>query len=148
MRAMAKTTRAAAALAFVLIATSSTVLSAQTDLTGAWVMTLEFPQGQVAGEAHFKQTGDKISVEVVTPSSKLDFSGTLVSNKIAADYSSPLKGSALEMKLMGVVDGERLSGTIDLGGGLQVKWTAVRKPATGAPTPHEAGDATGSPPSK
>jgi hypothetical protein len=130
---MNKNKRVAAALAFVLIAISSTAVAAQTDITGAWLFTLEFPQGKTTVEANIKQTDDKFAGEVATPAGNLQFDGTLVKNEISAVYSLPLHGNVLEIRMVGVVDADTLSGTIEFGAGQQLKWTAVRKPLTSVP---------------
>ena len=162
---MKKANRAAVALAFVLAMVSSIAVAAKTDITGAWVVTLELPQSKPTIEANIKQSDDKLAAEVVTPAGTLDFSGTLVNDKITAVYALQVQGNVLEIRMNGVVNADTLSGTIEFGSGQQaVKWTAVRKPVTSAPEtgeatpavpaedtvpkPNETGDAPVSPPAK
>ena len=161
---MKKANRAAVALAFVLAMVSSIAVAAKTDITGAWVVTLELPQSKPTIEANIKQSDDKLAAEVVTPAGTLDFSGTLVNDKITAVYALQVQGNVLEIRMNGVVDADTLSGTIEFGSGQAVKWTAVRKPVTNAsetgdatpavpaedtvPKPNETGDAPVSPPAK
>lgn len=136
---MKKANRAAVALAFVLAVTSVTALGAKTDLTGAWIVTLDLISNKPTIEANLKQSDDKLAAEVVTPAGTLDFNGTVVNDKISAVYSLQVQGNTLEIRMNGVVDADTMSGTIEFGSGQAVKWTAVRKPATSAP---EAGEAT------
>ena len=161
---MKKANRTAVALAFVLAMVSSIAVAAKTDITGAWVVTLELPQSKPTIEANMKQTGEKLSGEVVTPAGTLDFNGTVVNDKITAVYALQVQGNVLEIRMNGVVDADTLSGTIEFGSGQAVKWTAVRKPVTSAsetgeatpavpaedtvPKPNETGDAPVSPPAK
>jgi hypothetical protein len=160
---MNKAMGVAAALAFVLAVALGTAAAA-TDITGAWLVTLDLPQSKPTIAANLKQNGDKLSAEVVTPAGTLDFNGTLVDNKISAVYSMQLQGNFLEIRMNGVVDADTLSGTIEFGSGQPVKWTAVRKPVTSAPgteetppaapaedptpTPNEPADAPVSAPTK
>jgi hypothetical protein len=158
---MKKANRVAVALAFVLAMVSSIAVAAKTDITGAWVVTLELPQSKPTIEANIKQSDDKLAAEVVTPAGTLDFSGTLVNDKITAVYALQVQGNVLEIRMNGVVDADTLSGTIEFGSGQAVKWTAIRKPVTSAsetgaatpaapaedsaPKPNETGDAPVSP---
>ncbi len=106
--------------------------AAQTDITGTWVVAVESPQGQSSIEASFKQTGEKLTGQVESPMGKIEFSGTMIKRDLLVSYSVPVQGSALEVKMTGVLDGEQLSGTIDFGGMAQAPWTAKRKPASEA----------------
>jgi hypothetical protein len=119
------------------------------DISGAWVVTVDAPQGKNDVEATFKQAGEKVTGEVTTPMGAASFSGTLVNNRLAISYSIPLQGQALEFKLAGVVDHDTMSGTLELGGLGKTSWSARRKPAASAaapvaPAPAAATAATGS----
>jgi hypothetical protein len=120
-----------AALAIVAV-TSAAIAAAETDITGAWIVTLDFVNSKATMEANITQNDDKLAAEVITPAGKIDFNGTLVDNKITAAYSLRVQGNVLEIRMNGVVDAGSLSGTIAFGPGQEVKWTAVRKPVGGA----------------
>ena len=161
---MNRTKGVARSVAFVLAMVSPIAVAAKTDITGAWVVTLELPQSKPTIEANMKQTGETLSGEVVTPAGTLDFNGTVVNDKITAVYALQVQGNVLEIRMNGVVDADTLSGTIEFGSGQAVKWTAVRKPVTSAletgeatpaapaedsaPKPNDTGDAPVSPPAK
>ena len=130
---MNKAIRVAAALAFAWAVTTATAAAAETDITGAWIVTLDLVNNKPTIEATIKQNNDKLEAEVVTPAGTLDFNGTVVNNKISAVYSLQVQGNTLEIRMNGVVDADTLSGTIEFGSGQPVKWTAVRKPAASAP---------------
>jgi hypothetical protein len=134
---MKKASRVAAALAFVLVVTSSTVVAANTDISGAWLVTIELPNNRATIEANIKQDDDKLVAGVLSPVGNLAFTGTLVDNKISAVYVLKVQGNALEVKMNGVVEGDTLSGTIEFAKGQEVKWTAVRKPVVAAETAAE-----------
>jgi hypothetical protein len=142
---MNKAKGVATALAFVLAVISATAAAAaETDITGAWIVTLDLVTGKASVEANIKQTDDKLAAQVMTPAGAIDFNGTLVNNKISAVYSMQLQGNFLEIRMNGVVDADTLSGTIEFAPGQEVKWTAVRKPVgvvsdpAGAPTSQDS----------
>lgn len=150
---MNRTKRVAAVLAFVLAVTSATASAAETDISGEWIVTLDFVTNKATIEATIKQTEDKLAAEVLTPAGRLDFNGTLVDNKISAVYSMQVQGNVLEIRMNGIVEAETLSGTIAFGRGQEVKWTAVRKSAVSvsesdgaAPVPDSAPEIVPEPP--
>ncbi len=107
--------------------------SAQTDITGAWIVTVNSPQGQMDLETTFKQDGEKISGAVTSPMGSVDFTGTLVKNDLAVNYSVPIQGQTLEIRMTGVVGPDNtMAGALDLGGMMQAEWSAKRKPAESA----------------
>ncbi len=106
--------------------------SAQTDITGAWIVTVDSPQGQATIDATFKQAGEKITGEVTSPVGSVDFAGTLIKNALAVTYALPIQGQTLEIRMNGVVDKDAMSGSVDFGGMGQAAWTAKRKPASDA----------------
>lgn len=110
-----------------------TMASAQANITGAWVVTVNSPQGRMDLETTFKQDGEKISGAVTSPMGSVDFTGTLVKNDLAVNYSVPVQGQTLEIRMTGVVGADdTMSGAVDLGGMMQAEWTAKRKPAASA----------------
>jgi hypothetical protein len=105
------------------------------DITGSWLVTVDGPQGKSDVEATFKQAGEKVTGEVITPMGTANFSGTLITNQLAISYSIPLQGQALEFKLAGTVDKDTMAGTLELGGLGKTSWTAKRKPAASVAAP-------------
>lgn len=106
--------------------------AAQADITGAWIATVDSPQGQASFDVTFKQAGEKLTGEVTSPMGSVDFAGTLVKNDLLITYSIPVQGQNLELKMTGVVDKDTMSGSLDFGGLGQAAWTAKRKPAAEA----------------
>ena len=142
---MIKANRTAVALAFMLAMPSATAAAAKTDITGAWLVTLDLVNNKPTIEANIKQNDDKLEAQVNTPAGTLDFNGTLVDNKITAVYSLQLQGNILEIRMNGVVEADTLSGTIEFSSGQPVKWTAVRKPLTST---SETGEPTSAAPAE
>ena len=111
------------------------VASAQADITGAWLVTVNSPQGRMDLETTFKQDGEKVSGAVTSPMGSVDFTGTIVKNELAVNYSVPVQGQTLEIRMTGKVGADdTMAGALDLGGMMQAEWTAKRKPAETAAT--------------
>lgn len=106
--------------------------AAPKDITGAWIVTVDSPQGRMDIDATFKQAGEKITGEVTSPMGSVDFAGTLIKNDLSISYSIPLQGQTLEIKMTGAVENDAMSGALDFGGMGQAQWTAKRKPAGAA----------------
>lgn len=106
----------------------------QIDISGAWIVSVESPQGATRVEASFKQAGEQVTGEVESPggNGKVEISGTLVKNDLRMRYTLPGQGSALEVKMTGQVEGDTMKGSLDFGGVGQAPWTAKRKPAEGS----------------
>jgi hypothetical protein len=108
------------------------------DITGAWVVTVDTPQGKHDAEATFKQSGEKVIGDVTTPMGTANVSGTLIKNQLTISYSIALQGQPLEFKLAGTVDTDTMSGTLEFGGIGSTAWSARRKPAVSALPPGPA----------
>ena len=129
---MNKGNQLAAAMVFVLTVTSGTAVAAKADISGAWIITVDLISNKATIEATIKQNDDKITTEIMTPAGALDFTGTLVDNKISAVYVLRVQGNSREIRMNGIVDADTLSGTIEFAPGQEAKWTAVRKPVIAA----------------
>ncbi len=62
--------------ASLLLAAPSTA-GAQANIAGAWVVTVDSPQGAMTLDTTFKQEGEKVTGEVNSPMGSVDFTGTL-----------------------------------------------------------------------
>src|SRR4051794_34167159 len=93
-------------------APAGAVAQGSPDITGPWVVTVDGPQGKNDVDATFTQAGEKVTGEVTTPLGNASFAGTLVKNQLTVTYTIALQGQALEVKLAGTVDQERMSGTL------------------------------------
>jgi hypothetical protein len=123
---MARLNRLLAAL--VLGAVAWLPASAQEDISGDWIITVDPTQGSTVG-ATIKQDGESITGAVDSPLGKLAFSGTFVNGALSVNYVLPLPGQPLEAVMTAMLDGETLVGQLVLGGLGQIPWTARRKTA-------------------
>lgn len=124
---------AAAVCVWVAMCGASALAEEPVDLSGAWTVTIELPQGKVSFDALVTQMGERVTCQLDSPAGKLEFAGTLVRANLTATYAVPFQGKTVEFKLTGTVRDGVLSGTIDLLGTAQFPWTGVRKPETQSP---------------
>jgi len=106
--------------------------TAQTDISGTWLVSLETPQGKMELEATVKQDGEKVAGQLTSPMGSVDFTGSYAKNALSILYSVPIQGQVIDIRMTGSVEGETLSGIVDLGGLMQAPWSAKRKPASSA----------------
>ena len=118
---------------------------AQTDVTGAWIVTVNSPFGQASVDTTFTQSGEKIAGVVDGPAGGVSFAGTLIKNELAVLYPLPLRGQMLEVRMTGVVEPARMSGLVNLGGIAQATWSAKRKPPAGQPADAPAAPSAAAP---
>ena len=102
--------------------------SAQVDISGAWIVTVDSPQGQMQIDTNFKQVGEKVTGDVTSPMGSVEFAGTLVNDELTVSYSVPVQGQTLEIRMTGKVANDTITGALELAGMGQVAWSAKRKP--------------------
>lgn len=129
-------------VAVAVLLAMSRLASAQADISGTWVVSLETPQGKMELETTVKQDGDKVSGQLASPMGTVDFSGTYAKNELSILYSVPIQGQVIDIRMTGNAQGDTLSGMVDLGGLLQAPWSAKRKPVGGASTATAAAAST------
>jgi hypothetical protein len=127
---MTRTLLSALAVGFLALAPAGA--SAQTDVTGDWVVTVESPQGPVTIDAAMKQAGEELSGSIVSPLGSVDFKGKVLKDAIEVAYTMDMQGNAVEIKMTGTVTGDTIAGNFNFGGLGEVPWTAKRKPAGSA----------------
>jgi hypothetical protein len=103
--------------------------SAQTDVTGDWLVTVESPQGATTIDASMKQNGEELTGTITSPMGSVEFKGKIVSDAIDVTYTLELQGNSIPIAMTGKVAGDAITGNLNLGGLGDVPWTAKRKPA-------------------
>lgn len=98
------------------------------NITGVWDMTIQIPQGEQSIEATFTQEGEKLKVSIEGPQGyPLEGLGTVKENVIewATFISSPMGDFSLFFT--GKVDGETMTGEVQLGDFGAAGWSARKK---------------------
>lgn len=91
-------------------------------LAGNWSLSLDTPHGPMGGTLLLKQDGSKVTGTCdVEHMGSMNLTGSLENAKVSLSIELP--GGEI-FKLLGSVEGSRMSGTTDPGSG---KWSADRK---------------------
>ncbi len=110
-----------------IVATALTVaVTAQTDVTGKWDMTIDTDQGAAPGTLTLTQDGEKLTGELASDQGTLEFEGTIIGDKVAWVAEVDAGGAFIEITVEGTVDGDQMMGTLDFGGYGGGDWTAKR----------------------
>jgi hypothetical protein len=98
------------------------------DVTGAWELSIESPQGTMAVTATYAQEGEKLTGTQSSPmggDNKLE--GTVKADQVHYVIKLDMNGQEMAITFDGKVDGDAISGQFDFGGMGQAPWTAKRK---------------------
>ena len=105
---------------------AATVASAQANISGAWELSINGPEGVINAAADLKQDGDQISGTITSPQGSVDLKGTYKDKKVELAFSIQGPNGAMDIKVNGEVDGSDMKGIIDFGMGM-ADFTAKKK---------------------
>jgi hypothetical protein len=97
------------------------------DVTGAWEMSVDSPQGTMTITANYKQEGETLTGNHVSEMGESPLKGTVKGNEIAYTLTIDMGGQQLAIEHKGKVEGDTMTGTADVGEMGSMKWTAKRK---------------------
>ena len=97
------------------------------DITGAWEMTVESPQGQMVMTANFKQEGETLTGEHVSEMGTMPLKGTVKGADIEYTIAFDMGGQQMSIVHKAKVDGDTITGTANLGEMGTIAFTAKRK---------------------
>ena len=112
----------------VLITLSGGLLAiAQTDVSGAWTLTIDAGQGANDAPMVLEQDGDMLKGTFGTAETETPVEGTITANDITltVDIDAPQVGP-MTLSFSGMVDGSNMKGTVDFGAFATGNWTAVK----------------------
>lgn len=97
------------------------------DLSGRWDVHIEFAAGSGEHVLHVRQQGNQLTGTHQGNFVSRDFTGTIdAANVRIASNVGENHGAALSYRFDGTLDGDTMSGTLDMGEYLGAKWTAKR----------------------
>jgi L-seryl-tRNA(Ser) seleniumtransferase len=97
------------------------------DLTGRWDVRIEFAAGGADHVLHLKQQGNQLIGTHQGDFTARDCSGTISGGDVkVASSIGEVHGAALSYTFTGKLDGDKMSGTLNMGEYLDAKWTATR----------------------
>jgi hypothetical protein len=103
--------RLAGALAFSIV--SSTLPYAQADVTGAWELAINGPQGMITADATLKQSGNTLTGTFSSPQGDVDVAGTVEGNTLKIQFNVATQQGPLDIVMTADVDGDSMKGMID-----------------------------------
>jgi len=127
-------TRRVLVLAAAIGVLASAPAFAQVNVTGAWAVTMTTPQGDQTVDVNFKQDGQNVTGELVSPLGNAPFKGTIMQDALKVVASVDVQGTALELTFDAKVTGDTLAGTVKFGDFGDAPFTGKRKAAGAAAT--------------
>lgn len=105
------------------------LLTAQdVNVTGDWEMTSQSPRGEMTRTLNFDQDGEKIKVTMEGfRGDEITGEGTIQGNKIEWTMTMSTQRGDFTMTYKGTVEGDTMSGTIEMGDRGSREWTAKKK---------------------
>jgi len=100
---------------------------AKIDISGAWDMSIDTPQGQMALTVTFKQDGEKVTGTQTSPMRETPLEGTLVGTELKYTITIDMQGQAATISFGAKVDGNSMTGVYEFGGMGSGAWTAKKK---------------------
>ena len=107
-----------ACLGLLVLSTASFAQDApkKVDVTGAWSLSMESPQGAMDFTATFKQDGEKVTGTQSNPMGGEDkFEGTMKGNKLEYVLKIDMGGQAMSITFTATVDGDSMKGSMAMG---------------------------------
>ena len=97
------------------------------DVSGQWDVQIEYLASASTHTLHLTQSGNRLEGSHQGDFVSRDLSGTIEGNavQIASSYTER-HGDALSFRFTGTVNGDAMSGTLDMGEYLTAKWTAKK----------------------
>ena len=98
-----------------------------TDITDRWDVQIQFAAGTSEHSFFVKQQGNQLVGTHQGDFTARDFTGTISADDMhIASSVGEVHGAALSYRFTGKLDGDSMSGTLDMGEYLSAKWTAKR----------------------
>jgi len=98
------------------------------DVTGDWEMTTVTPRGERTQAVHFEQEGEKITVTMQgMRGGEFTAEGTIQGNTIEWSLTRSTPRGDVTITYTGTVDGDTMSGEVEMGDFGSAEWKAVKK---------------------
>lgn len=102
-------------------------LKADVDVTGDWLLTMTTPQGERTSDVTFVQDGEKLTVTVKSQRGESTGEGTVKGNAIEWTITRSTPRGEMTITYNGTVEGDTMSGEVQMGGFGSAEWKATRK---------------------
>jgi hypothetical protein len=95
---------------------SAVVLSAQTNLTGKWLLDVQTDAGTGTPTVTLKQDGDKLSGHYSGQLGEAELTGSVKGSDFKFSFSGDLQGQKFTVTYTGTAEKDTMKGTLDLAG--------------------------------
>jgi hypothetical protein len=112
--------------AVVAVAALTAAPAAQADLSGAWTLSFNTPNGAMDASATFKVDGEKLSGTLSGPAGETPLTGNVKGKAFTFNIDVQSANGNFSVTVTGEQDGDSLKGTFDFGQGTG-DWTGKRK---------------------
>jgi hypothetical protein len=109
-----------------VIGLATAALSAQSNIAGAWDLSINGPEGVITATADLKQDGEKVTGSITSPQGTVELTGTYKGKTVNLSFTISSPQGELPIKVNGDVDGAEMKGIIDFGMGM-ADFTAKKK---------------------
>lgn len=99
---------------------------AQGDVSGAWELSINGPEGVITASATLKQDGEKLTGSITSPQGTAEMTGSMKGKALNLSFSIQSPNGPIDIKVNGDVDGNDMKGMIDFGMGM-AEFTAKKK---------------------
>lgn len=100
----------------------------EADVTGDWEMTMTTPRGERTRDIHIEQEGEKIIVTMEgRQGGEIKAEGTIKGNEIEWTITRDTPRGEFTMTYKGKVEGDTMSGEVEMGDFGSFEWTAKKK---------------------
>jgi len=123
---MSKTYSAFIFFIFVLLAFSMSAYAV--DVTGDWELTMETRRGEMTRDVKFVQEGENLTVTMEGfRGGEVTGEGTVKGNEIEWTITRSTPRGEMTITYTGTIEGDTMSGEVQMGDRGSVKWTAKKK---------------------
>jgi hypothetical protein len=115
------------AIAIVSTLLWSSLAAFAADVSGAWAISIETPNGTLEATLTMKQDGDKLTGSVTSQLGDSPIAGTVKENGVEFTMTLEANGQSRALKYSGKIDGDKIAGSIDVGGQGELKFSGTKK---------------------
>lgn len=111
-----------------MCAAAATLIAQTVDISGKWEFTQDLGNQTITRIYTIEQTGEKLVVKRTNKDGQeVKAEGTIKGNKVEWSEVGSINGGELTIVTTGTVEGDKMSGDLDVGGQAEFSWTAVKK---------------------
>ena len=97
------------------------------DVTGAWAISMETPNGKRDSTLTFKQDGEKLTGTMSGQNGDTPLTGTVKGNDVAFSVTREFGGQSMKIDYTAKVEGTKLNGTLKFGDQGEIPFSGEKK---------------------